>query len=750
MTSSGILAPPCSGYGNNQEHFMEELRRIDLLVRALTVRWRGTIGRYKPEQLWGMVHVTDVEIEAYLNSRFVLLSEVPPEIEPELRRYWDEAAELSRTIATRLAATSGGVSLRLEKLPALFGLSEVEKDILLACMLPELDARYRRLFSYLQDDASRTRPNIELIMQIFTSEAGCEACRHLFDFCAPLFRHHLLAPIDNQMEEPMPLRALRVDDRITGWLLGDDQVDSALKNVASLSNRTVNWDDLVLDGEHRSRLQSLAGWWTGHRRSGTGAAVLLHGPYGSGRLTTAQAIVTQIAAPLLVVNIASAQRSSVSWERIVDLAYREARLQNAAIYWSGFELLLATDAAHRLTALLAAAEDFFGLTFFGSAKDLVPAKHFRDVPFLHISLPMPAYAIRLQLWDRSLPAELPNYSVVTESLANGFQLTAGQIADVMATAYGLASTRDPENPTLSPDDLFEGCRRQSGHNLATFARRIEPRTTLTFNDLVLPKSNRCQLDELRARIRNRNRVYDGMGFEHRFTLGKGLIAMFTGASGTGKTMAAELLAREQGVDLYKIDLSEVVSKYVGETEKNLNRVFEEAEDSNAIIFFDEADALFGKRGDVKEAKDRWANIEVNFLLQRVEEYSGVVVLASNLRQNIDEAFLRRIHIIVDFPSPDAELRARIWNKTFPAGVEHPPEPEIRALAERFRVPGGSIRNIVLDAAFRAMATAGTDRPVITLRHLVLSIAREYQKLGKPITKGEFEVEYYSWVESELL
>jgi SpoVK/Ycf46/Vps4 family AAA+-type ATPase len=232
-------------------------------------------------------------------------------------------------------------------------------------------------------------------------------------------------------------------------------------------------------------------------------------------------------------------------------------------------------------------------------------------------------------------------------------------------------------------------------------------------------------------------------------LGRGLIVMFTGSSGTGKTMAAELLAREQRVDLFKVDLSQVVSKYVGETEKNLSRVFEEAEYSNSIIFFDEADALFGKRGEVKEAQDRWANIEVNYLLQRVEEYSGIVILASNLRQNIDEAFHRRIHCIVEFPSPDSEARLRIWLGLFPPGVTRPADDEIRDLAERFRVPGGSIRNIVLDSAFRAMSDNGG--PVrITMRHLVLSAAREYQKLGKPITRGEFDSTYYDWVEESLM
>jgi SpoVK/Ycf46/Vps4 family AAA+-type ATPase len=247
-----------------------------------------------------------------------------------------------------------------------------------------------------------------------------------------------------------------------------------------------------------------------------------------------------------------------------------------------------------------------------------------------------------------------------------------------------------------------------------------------------------------------HRVHSELGFEHRLRLGHGMVVLFTGASGTGKTMAAEWLARELGVDLYKADLSSVVSKWVGETEKNLNQLFAEAEDSSAIIFFDEADALFGKRGEVKDARDRWANTEVNYLLQRIEEYAGVVIMASNLRQNIDEAFLRRISAMVEFPAPDEAARMQIWRGMFPPDLKRPSDEELESLATRIKLPGGSVRNIVVDAAFRAAASAGNGEPVVTLRHLVVASAREYQKLGKPLTKGEFGDVFYRWLEEEIL
>jgi SpoVK/Ycf46/Vps4 family AAA+-type ATPase len=251
------------------------------------------------------------------------------------------------------------------------------------------------------------------------------------------------------------------------------------------------------------------------------------------------------------------------------------------------------------------------------------------------------------------------------------------------------------------------------------------------------------------RIRHRSRVAIELGFERHLPLGKGLVALFSGSSGTGKTFAAELLAGEQGVDLYKVDLSAVVSKYVGETEKNLERVFTEAERANALLFFDEADALFGKRGEVKEARDRWANLEINFLLQRIEEYPGIVILTTNLRQNIDEAFLRRIQVLVEFPFPDEDARLDIWRRLFPDEVGRPDDAVLRSLARRFRLPGGGIKNVVVDAAHRAAADAGDGPPRITRHHLGIALVREYQKLGKPVTRSEFGDDLYRIFEAEL-
>ena len=228
-------------------------------------------------------------------------------------------------------------------------------------------------------------------------------------------------------------------------------------------------------------------------------------------------------------------------------------------------------------------------------------------------------------------------------------------------------------------------------------------------------------------------VYQEWGFDQKLSLGKGLNALFAGPSGTGKTMSAEIMAGELGLDLYKIDLSTVVSKYIGETEKNLARIFEEAETSNAILFFDEADALFGRRSEVRDSHDRYANIEIGYLLQKMEEYQGAVILATNFRKNMDDAFVRRMHFTVEFPFPGEYDRRRIWEQVWPQGTPRSPDLNLEFMARRFEMAGGNIRNIALSAAFLAAA----DGRVITMPHLIRATRREYQKMGKVVTEGEF-------------
>jgi hypothetical protein len=739
-----ISRPAAAPFAGNDEHLAACFARADQLLKAHTVRWRATLAASKPAAHWGMVLIGEDEVAGYLESPFQAPGELPDGLAEALAPHWRRAEAFGSEVLAREAATPPEVDLRLARLAAAYGLGPLERDLLAVCLLVESDGRLRRLVGYLQDDATRRRPSVELLEQVLLPAGGSGELRGRLA-AGPLRDAGLLVVEGDG--EPVADRAVRLDDRIAEFLLGRDAFDARLDGVLERAAPAA--------GEPAEALAALDLDALAAALPAAGAVALLAGPYGSGRRAAAVRLAAAAGAPLLLADAAAARARPEGWARAVDLAFREAVLAGAALAWTGCERLLARpEDAPLWDRLIVAAERFPGLTFLVSEQPWEPVGCLRGKPFLRFDLPAPSYRERRRLWLAALPpaTELVaglDRGRLAEELANGFQLTGGQIADAVVSARGDALERDPAAPRLASSDLFAGCRRQAGRLLTGFARRIEPRPGLTFDQLVLPAANSRQLDDLRRRIRFRSKVTSELGFERRLPLGRGLVALFSGTSGTGKTLAAELLAGEQGVDLYKVDLSAVVSKYVGETEKNLDRVFGEAESANALLFFDEADALFGKRGEVREARDRWANLEINFLLQRIEEYPGVVVLTTNLQQNIDEGFLRRIHVIVEFPFPDVEARLAIWKGMFPAEVGRPDDGLLRMLAERFRLPGGSIKNVVVDAAHRAVADNGASRPALTGRHIALALCREYQKLGKPVTRSEFGEDLYPIYEAEL-
>jgi SpoVK/Ycf46/Vps4 family AAA+-type ATPase len=366
------------------------------------------------------------------------------------------------------------------------------------------------------------------------------------------------------------------------------------------------------------------------------------------------------------------------------------------------------------------------------------------VPFCGFDIPHPSIEERSEVWSTLLAGEPGEESRrLIDGLASKFRFTPGQIQ----AAIGAASTREDlgsgGSPTVRIEDLHRSCREASNQRLLAYAQKIV--LNYGWDDIALPPETSSQLREVCGLVRHRRMVYGRWGFESKFSVGNGVAVLFAGPSGTGKTMSAEIIAGDLKLDLYKLDLSCVVSKYVGETERNLDKIFDEAETSNSILFFDEADALFGKRSEVKDAHDRYANIEINYLLQKLDDYVGILILATNFKGNMDAAFTRRLNYIVDFPAPDAELRRQIWSKVFPPGVPIAPDVDFDFLAHKFEFNGGNIKNIAVNSAFLAV----TDQGPIRMVHLIRATKREYQKLGRLCSKSEFGP-YLSLVRNELV
>lgn len=450
-----------------------------------------------------------------------------------------------------------------------------------------------------------------------------------------------------------------------------------------------------------------------------------------------EALAGEVKASLLVVDLAKIVESKSNFDSILKLAFREAGFQNALLYLDGVDALLKDEQAISYQCLRSTLATAQGVTVLAGMQPWNPTSA-EPLGILTVPFFIPDFDQRRYCWQTHLAAAGINLNEADlDALAARFRLTPNRIADAVVTtcntarwqaaAGGQGSTENSSlNPIFQPKlaDLFAAARMHSSHDLAELARKIKP--NYSFDDIVLPADCLAQLQEICNHVKYRHLVHEEWGFESKLSLGKGLNVLFSGQSGTGKTMASEALARELQLDLYKIDLSQVVSKYIGETEKNLNRIFTAAANSNAILLFDEADALFGKRSEVKDARDRYANIEIGYLLQKMEEFEGLAILTTNLRNSIDDAFVRRLRFIVDFPFPNEKHRRQIWQQIWPKTVPCSPEIDLDFLARRFEIAGASIRNIALAAAF----LAASEGEVINMTHLIRAIRREYQKTGK--------------------
>ncbi|WP_406335879.1 AAA family ATPase [Streptomyces sp. NBC_00203] len=621
-----------------------------------------------------------------------------------------------------------------------YDLGDRELDAVLLTLGPDVDRRYEQLYGYLQDDVSARRPTVNLVLDLLTtSPADRLRTLGLFAPDAPLLRHRLVALLNDPraLEPPLIARVLAADEQITAALLGVDCLDRRLAPCCEVirpeppPGRAAGLDPA--DGEAGSGAQTSA--LAAVVREAWGRRPLrlcFHGPAGTGRKPTARAIAEQLGLPLLVVDVPALAQDAVAVPERLQLALREAELRDALVYLDGADAFLPEPGragSGSLATVLAAHQ---GVIFLGTAEAWAPpADH--PLGVLNIAFTRPGAAERLTIWRQALSAADAKASALDVSaVADRFRLSPGQIRDAALTASAAArlrgAGRDGE-PRLSTEDLFAAARQERGQDLTAFARRV--RLVHRWDDLVVPDEVQRQLHELTMRVQHRTRVLDEWGFDRKLSGGKGITALFAGPPGTGKTMATSVIAAELGLDLFAIDLSMVVSKYVGETEKNLARVFEAATDTDAVLFFDEADALFGKRSEVRDAHDRYANIEIAYLLQRMEQYDGLAVLATNLRHHLDEAFTRRLHIMVDFPFPDVTERLRIWRTCLPAQTPLEPDVDLAELA-RFRLAGANIKNVVLGAAFLAAA----EGVPVGRQHLVDASRREHHKMGKVLTDLE--------------
>ncbi|MEL7037554.1 MAG: ATP-binding protein [Cyanobacteria bacterium J06592_8] len=589
----------------------------------------------------------------------------------------------------------------LEQLCEIFGLSTFEQDLLLLCAGMELDAEFPALCSEVQGDPQKPYPTFSLALNILDRPHWSALTPN-----APLRRWHLLEIGGGHV---LTLSPIRIDERILHYLVGIQHLDEQLLGIVEPVRELG-----ILVYSHQNLAEQIAKTWSQATESSKLPVVQLCGEDLASRRTIAQMACQQLGLRLYLMHGDRIPSATADFNRMLKLWERESVL-------GGYALLLNCEQVEmsRHGEGIWQLIEQIGSPLIVTGSDRLPA---RQRPLLNFDVSRPTGAEQYQHWQQYLGDLGEQLNGHLHKFTAQFNLSSPAILAVCtATAsQGIA----PDDTETLIDRLWETCRLQARPRMEDMAQRIEVKAT--WADLVLPDAQMQVLETMAAHLRQRSQVYENWGFSKKSDRGLGISALFSGPSGTGKTTAAEVIAQALRLDLYKIDLSSVISKYIGETEKNLRRVFDAAESGGAILLFDEADALFGKRSEVKDSHDRHANIEVSYLLQRMEAYRGLAILTTNMKGALDPAFLRRIRFVVQFPFPDAKQRAEIWRRIFPS--ETPTEGLVAEKLARLSVSGGNIRNIALNAAFLA-ADAG--EPVM-MKHILSAAQSEYMKLEKPL------------------
>ena len=634
----------------------------------------------------------------------------------------DELGSNTQTITTKINNRKKHIDFRLgcteailphQQLADALDMDQPEIELLLLCLAPEIDSRFGKAYGFLHDDVSRKNLSLELANKLMdTGDNFGIQLRQILREDGPLRRFNLIHFIEGN-NTALGQRALKIDDHIVNYLLDSFQLDSTIVSyldtpfafnfefqtdtlTQSAHYYAQRWQNtpktLIIKMQSQFDVHTWMAIFCSYIQ--TRIFVIRWQRIKRLELTKAKALLTNIVRDTLLTH---------SIVHLVDIDADNPELIDHLVNLNVASLCLSTRIAN--------PQEYFGA-------------HTYEVSATHLSSEN-----RLSCWKSSVAEDIELPQEALAQLAERYRLDAKTIHHVCTTI----DTHSLNEPYLKA--VKRRCQTLLGGKMQDVAQRIS--TKFTFNDLVLPTNTMAAIKELVIRQENSQQVLVNWGLADLFHQSHGCTSLFVGPSGTGKTMAASILANELGLDAYRIDLSGVVSKYIGETEKNLERIFNMAEESEVVLFIDEADALFGKRSEVKDAHDRYANIEVSYLLQKMEAYDGLVILASNFGQNIDDAFFRRFSTVIEFPLPGITEREKLWQKLYLSNTPVSDDIDLDLLASQFELSGGHIKNCILNAAYYAAATASA----IDMQTLIYAIAQEYTKIGKPISKSNFGDHY---------
>jgi SpoVK/Ycf46/Vps4 family AAA+-type ATPase len=589
----------------------------------------------------------------------------------------------------------------IEALAATFELTDFERDLLLLVAARELNSDIKLLLNDLNLDDNKDYVTFSFAASVLPGVH--------WDAFAPVAHLRYWHLIELSSSPDLMDSRIKIDERILHYIAGVNYIDVRLKGYFNKLAKAA-----VIVPSHGALAKSILNQWM--NVNDREFLVQLTGKIGNGVHAVCQEVARQAQFSLYVLNAEKIPNALPEREFYLRLYQRESLIN---------DILLMLDVRNIAgNEQLQVAKDFIMQLQKPCVVASTEAINFSSLGCAYYEVKKPEPDEQKSLWDMLLNDSCPDLPDHIDRLVSQFDLGPNEILSASYTA------KEKEIDRISSATLWSVCQESTRSNIEGLAQRVEPKST--WQDIVLPDQQIQTLHQIAAHMRQRKKVYDTWGFSDKTSQGLGISALFSGESGTGKTMSAETLANKLDLDLFRVDLSCVVSKYIGETEKNLRRIFDTAEASGAILLFDEADALFGRRSEVKDSHDRYANIEVSYLLQRMEAYRGLAILTTNLKQALDTAFIRRIRFIVHFPYPDPTHREKIWRGIFPKQTPVK-DLDMEKLAQ-MNVAGGNIKNIAMSAAFLA---ADEDEPV-GMKHLFRAAQTECNKLERPLTDSEIQ------------
>ncbi len=654
----------------------------------------------------------------------------------------DQAAIANYLSAVKTLDTEAGDEPAFKKLVADFSLSDFEANVVFMALAPTIDGAFKQKIIDIRKNFAFSAVDVGLCLELFSEDFAQKLeNRKAFQPNAKLLQNHLIElhprpgtdPQLNEMNIVLPAR-------MVSYLL-EQETDVQLDGFSRLYWPKTPLAQVILNEKQQSQIMaivsqyerylSLKQSWHFEEIGGGGKNLILlfSGVSGTGKTLLAQAIAHELNRPLLRVD-AHELSSRGTLANNLDLLLREARLQRAVMLFDDCELLFASrvQGNRDLPLLLAALDAYEGLAILTTNIPTALDSALDRRVTLQIDFDIPAAPLREKIWRLHLPKQLPlDDDVDLPHLAEKYEFAGGTIRNAIAVAMNRAladAAGKDDDLRVNMATLDEAAKTQIRNKIKKLADKT--RTTLTLDDLVLPKKLKAQLNSIIASVRNRRKIFEEWGFGEKLSTGRGLCVLFRGDSGTGKTLSAEIIANELGMTLYRVRIPAIMSKYVGETEKNLEKCFREAAASGALLLFDEADSIFSKRTEVKDANDRYSNMEVNLLLQEVERFQGIVILTTNLDAAIDDAFERRLNHKLDFPFPEPRDRARIWKRLLPKQAPLGDDIDFETLGKDFELAGGNIKNAVVRAAYQA----AEKKCLIDMDLLEQCGLQEYREMGK--------------------